>query len=381
MLEALVTLTQIVNESGEDILNPIFESKIKGFFGATIVKGIAKKSAPAAIKTLTGIAQSQLAQIAEKGGEQQNSPQLKILKIVNEINKIDENLAEKKEQTADKSLESQRQALQEELKIFMDLVNCENPFIDSEKRQQSCADVLNAITGKGGQGHYSEENQELISKKEELQATLRELEKEVKSGRQHKSEAKNDVQRQQESAGLVLDALVDVIQNSNQIRVDAALARIEPLLPEFQSSLLESGKKKVVSWIVPWLSGLVEAQLSSTIKAHNPDPTKRKYYDSGITDLLIARITAKTGTPEYEALSDKIRKAYNDIMEVRRKYKNSLVALGAHPTKQNLLGWGSETETSKRQKKLLTKESKKAASTLNKEKKTYERNIQEQANH
>jgi len=70
-------------------------------------------------------------------------------------------------------------------------------------------------------------------------------------------------------------------------------------------------------------------------------------------------------------------------MEVRRRYKDSLVTLGAHPTKQNLLGWGAkvETETSKRQRKLLTKESKKAASALNTKKKEYEANIQGQANH
>jgi len=54
MLETLVTLTQIVNESGEDILNPVLDAKIKGFFGANLIKDIAKKSAPATIKTFDG---------------------------------------------------------------------------------------------------------------------------------------------------------------------------------------------------------------------------------------------------------------------------------------------------------------------------------------
>jgi len=233
-----------------------------------------------------GIAQSQLAQIAAEGGVALNSPQLQILKIINDINKIDESLAEKKGSGITTTLDTQRQALQEELKAFINLVNCENPLVNPEKRTQSCADVLNAIAGKGGQGPHSEKNQTILAEKEKLEATLKELKGELKATRQHKSEAANAIQRQQESAGLVLDALVDVIQSSNQVRIDAALAKIEPFLPEFQHSLLESGKKKVVGWVVPWLSGLVEAQLSSAIKAHNPDPTKRKYYDSGIQDLL-----------------------------------------------------------------------------------------------
>ncbi|MBM3632612.1 MAG: hypothetical protein FJX03_02740 [Alphaproteobacteria bacterium] len=384
LLETLVTLTQIVQESGADVLNPVLKDKVRGFFGANLIKEVAIKSAPILISTLTGMAQSKLAELAATSGVVKNSPQLELLKIISQLNAIDSQLAANGE-GASKDLKKKKNELREELAIFLSLVNCENEGADVGKRQKSCKKVLKIIEEKNRELktkniNLSAKDQVLILQQKSLMANLAKLDTETKKGRVVKSSAKNEVQRQQESLGLIFDALGEVVADSQAIRSDAVEMAINNVLPEFQSKSLDGAKKNVVNWVVPLLSGFFDAKLEAIVESSNPDPTKHKYYDSGIVNLLTARIAAQPDSAEYQKLSDDIKKAYEEIMKVRMAYKKSILQLGSHEKKTVLsFGFGEETAKSKRQEQRLIQNARESAGELRNKSEKYSGDIKKQA--
>ncbi|MBX9805140.1 MAG: hypothetical protein K2Y18_05220 [Alphaproteobacteria bacterium] len=391
LLEALVSLTAIAKGGSEDILNPLIEKYCKGFFGAAVLTTLAKSNAPALLDQLTGLFLSKLADSMDEGAKlNKNSPQLRLLTVIQKINEIDGRLASINEKMGgpalnEKSLTMSKKELVKEGKMLKDVTDCMSQTLEGAVRKKSCEKAISGITKKASAkpSELTEDDKALIAYKQELEREFAAVQKAVAS--KIPSKATNKVQRSQEAQSAIMEAMVSILDDSTKVSNELALKALTPLteMDDDYRDFIKGAPAKVAKRAIPIINGLLVRAIKSGLHGAETDPTKLKYDNKRIPELLIARITEPEGSPEYVKLSNEINQAYKDVMAVREEYKKKLMDVGKQERRQKgmlgKVGLGAETEASKRQHKLSIDEARKAASNLVQESEKYKAGIKSQS--